>query len=212
MGKFLALVILVVTTVWLAPLCARLPETASTVAAPVAPAPPAPPAPAPVSSQAPAPAPAAKPEPKPAAKPRPAKGDVGLSTFSMRSMFPEEKEKYVVSVVRANRSAEAASGVRMTLTARKDGAILERAESGPGQTLAAGTSSYFGLGISTMILDELLDAPYGDGTGLEWSLVYRLASDAPGATRCFRLYALPRRREPAGIDWVPQGESRSCAP
>lgn len=212
MGKFFAAVIIVVTAGWLVPMCAGLPEDLKTFPAPAETAAPAAPEPEPVAPEPePAPEPELKPAPEPEIKPA-AKGDVSLSTFRMRTMFPEENGKFVISVVRANRSAEEASGVRMTLTARKDGALVERSESGPAQTLAAGSESYFGLAVSTMVLDEILDAPEDPGNGLEWSLVYRLAGDAPDATRCFRLNALPRRRDPAGIDWVAQGRSRKCAP
>lgn len=209
MGKFFALVIIVFMAVWLAPMCARLPTDLSTLSAPPAPAAPAEPvavAPAPVAAPEPAP-PAPAPTPKPAVK-----GAVGLATFRMRTMFPEENGKYVVSVLRANGTAVDATGVRMTLAARKAGEIIERAESGPAQTLAAGSTSYFGLGLSTFVLDEILDAPEDPGTGLEWTLTYRLASDPAGTSRCYSLNARPRRREPAGIDWQRQAESRVCPP
>lgn len=208
MGKFFAAVIIVLTAGWLVPMCAGLPDDLKTFPAPAESAAPAAPEPEPEPV---APEPVPEPVPVPELKPA-AKGDVSLSTFRMRTMFPEENGKFVVSVVRANRSAEEASGVRMTLTTRKDGALVERAESGPAQTLAAGSTSYFGLAVSTLVLDEILDAPADPGTGLEWSLVYRLAGDAPEATRCFRLNALPRRRDPVGIDWVAQRQSRKCAP
>jgi hypothetical protein len=127
-------------------------------------------------------------------------------------MLPEENGKYIVSVLRANKAGVPVSGVRMTLTTRIQGQIVERAESGPAQILAAKSTSYFGLGVSTLVFDELLDAPEDRGSGLEWSLTYRFASDAPGTLRCFRLRALPRRLAPAGITWLARGESHICDP
>lgn len=202
-GKFFAALIVVIVFIWLGPMCASLPSGLPTVAAP--PAPPAPaPAPEPIAAP-PSPAPEPKPAPKPALE-RP----VTLATYLSRTMFPEENGKYTVSVLRANRSAESAVGVRMTLTTRVRGEIVERSESGPGQSLAAGSSSYFGLGVSTALFDMLLDGPEDRRSGLEWSLSYRLTSDAPGTTRCFRMRALPRRREPTGIAWLALGESQKC--
>jgi len=205
-GKILAVVLLVLMGVWLAPMCSRLPVDLSTQSAPPAPVI----APAPVAEPVAAPAPVPEP-PAPAPKREP-QGNIGLATFRVRAMFPVENEKYVISILRANSSDEDASGARMTLTARRKGTILERSESGPGQKLRAGSKSYFGLPVATTVIEELLDAPYDDGTGLEWSLTYRLAGDAPGETRCYRLKALPRRRGASGVEWVPQGESHVCAP
>ncbi|MDD5304165.1 MAG: hypothetical protein PHS14_13780 [Elusimicrobia bacterium] len=207
MGKFFAALIIVLLVGWLSPMCARLPDDLSTVSAPAAPV-------APVVSTATAPAPepaVAPPAPKPAPKPaldRP----ITVATFRSRSMFPVENGKYVVSVLRANRAEVPATGVRMTLTTRMQGEIVERAESGPAQSLAAGSTSYFGLTISTVVLDAILDGPEDRRSGLEWALSYHLDGDAPGSTRCFRLRALPRRREPSGISWVPLGESQKCDP
>lgn len=197
MGKLFAALLIVFMIGWLGPMCSRLPADLSTVAAPAAP-----PEPDPTSESTVAP---------PALKPAP-EGPVTVATYPSRTMFPEENGKFIVSVLRANRAAERAVGVRMTLTARVRGDIVERAESGPAQSLAAGSTSYFGLGVSTSVLDAILDGPEDRRSGLEWLLTYRLESDAPDAARCFRLRALPRRREPAGIAWLALGESQKCAP
>ena len=204
MGKFFALIIIVFMAVWLAPMCAKLPEDLSTVAAP-APAVVAAPAVSTVTAPAPAPV-AAPPKPAPAA----AHGSLTVTTYRSRKPFPVENGKYVVSVIRANKGETPAVGVRLTLTARLKGEIVERAESGPAQSLAAGTTSYFGLGISTVVFDELLDGPEDRRNGLEWSLTYRFEKDAPGKTRCYRLRALPRRRPPEGLGWLPLGDSQAC--
>jgi hypothetical protein len=206
MGKFFALVITVFTVVWLAPMCANLPSDLSAVAAPAAPA-------APVVSTVTAPAPVAAPAPEP--PPAPAAiplSPVTISTYRSRSMFPVEGESYVVSVLRKNHSEVRAEGVRLTVAARVKGEVMERAESGPAQVLAAGTTSYFGLPITTEVFNYLLDGPEDKRSGLEWVLTYRLAGDAPGETRCFGLRALPRRREPSGLSWVQLGQTRKCEP
>ena len=215
MGKFFALVIVVFTVVWLAPMCANLPSDLSTLTAPVAPDAPA----APVVSTVTTPAPL--PEPKPEAAPTPPAvatpaavplSPVTISTYRSRSMFPVEGESYIVSVLRKNHSEVRAEGVRLTGAARVKGEVMERAESGPGQTLAPGTTSYFGLAITTEVFDYLLDGPEDRRNWLEWVLTYRLAGDAPGETRCFGLRALPRRREPSGLTWVQFGQTRKCEP
>lgn len=211
MGKFFALVITVFTVVWLAPMCANLPSDLSTLSAPVAPVAPA----APVVSTVTAPAPAPAPEPKPAAVTAPAAvplSPVTISTYRSRSMFPVEGESYVVSVLRRNHSEVRAQGVRLTVAARVKGEVMERAESGPAQSLAAGTTSYFGLPITTEVFDYLLDGPEDKRNWLEWVLTYRLESDPPGEKRCFGLRALPRRREPSGLAWVQLGQTRKCEP
>lgn len=205
MGKFSALVIVVFTVVWLAPMCSKLPADLSTFSAPAVPA-------APVVSTVTAPAPL--PEPAPAAAPKPASvplSPVTISTYRSRSMFPVEGESYVVSVLRRNHADVRAVDVRLAVAARVRGEAIERAESGPGQTLAPGTTSYFGLPVTTEVFDHLLDGPEDSRSGLEWTLTYRLESDAPGATRCFGLRALPRRREPSGLVWIPLGQTRKCA-
>lgn len=202
MGKLFAALLIVIMIGWLGPMCSRLPADLSTVAAPAVPTPPAAPPSEPVVAPR-APAPAIEPTPE-----RP----VTVATYPSRTMFPEENGKYIVSVLRANRSAARAVGVRMTMTTRVRADIVERAESGPAQSLSAGSTSYFGLGVSTSVLDAILDGPEDRRSGLEWLLTYRLESDAPGAARCFRLRALPRRRVPAGIAWLALGQSQKCDP
>ena len=137
---------------------------------------------------------------------------VTISTYRSRSMFPVEGESYVVSVLRRNHAEAQAEGVRLTVAARVRGEVIERAESGPGQILGPGATSYFGLPVTTEVFDHLLDGPEDARSGLEWTLTYRLESDAPGTTRCFGLRALPRRREPSGLTWVPLGQTRKCEP
>ena len=68
------------------------------------------------------------------------------------------------------------------------------------------------MSVSYGLLDELLSAPENSGTELHWMLTYRLESDAPGVQRCYSLHALPRQREPEGIDWKRLGESDACDP
>ncbi|MBI2789521.1 MAG: hypothetical protein HYX59_12645 [Elusimicrobia bacterium] len=211
MGKFFALVIAVFTVVWLAPMCANLPSDLSTLSAPVAPPVPAAPVVSTVTAPAPLPTPKAEPKLEPAAAAVPL-SPVTIATYRSRSMFPVEGESYVVSVLRKNHSEVRAEGVRLTVAARVKGEVMERAESGPGQSLDAGSSSYFGLPITTEVFNYLLDGPEDKRSGLEWMLTYRLASDPPGETRCFGLRALPRRREPSGLSWVPLGQTRKCEP
>jgi hypothetical protein len=207
MGKFLALVIIVFVTVWLAPMCAKLGTQAPVVAAPAPLPQPEAPAAVPVAASTVAlvSAGAVEPAPKPAVK-RPS---LTVATYASRKMFPLENDKYIVSVLRENKAAVPVVGVTMTLSTRMNGQIVERAESGPGQTLAAATSSYFGLGVSTVVFDELLDRPAEPGNEMEWAVTYRFMDDAPDTKRCFRLRALPRRIE-QGFNWLTIGESRKC--
>lgn len=209
MGKFFALVIIVFTVVWLAPMCARLPDERTAIATPIpaaeAIAPPAATEPA-VAAVAPEPAPAVA-APKPAVK-RPS---LTVATYDSRKMFPMENDKYIVSVLRENKAAVPAVGVTMTLSTLMNGHVVERAESGPGQTLAAGSTSYFGLNVSNVVFDELLERPEGSGNAMEWVVTYRFEDDAPGMKRCFSLRALPRRRE-QGFFWLTIGSSLKCGP
>lgn len=206
MGKFFAALIMAYAVLRLAPMCAKLPSDLSTLSTPAAPS-------APVVSTVTAPSP--EPAPAPASAPAPAAvplSPVTITTYRSRSMFPVEGESYVVSVLRRNYAEERAVAVRLSVAARVKGEVMERAESGPGQTLAPGTTSYFGLPVTTEVFNYLLDGPEDNRSGLEWTLTYRLESDAPEVKRCFGLRALPRRREPSGILWVPQGQSRKCEP
>jgi hypothetical protein len=212
-GKFFAALIIVFTIAKLAPMCARLPADLSTVAAPLAPAAPeAPPVPTVSTATAAVPAPVVAPAPVVVEAPKPAAkaGEVSVATYRSRKMFPVENEKYIVSVLRANKSDKPAVGFTMTLSTRLKGEVVERAESGPGQTLAAGTTSYFGLNVSTPVFDELLGAAEEPGNELEWAVSYRFEGEDAAKRRCYRLRALPRRREPEGIEWRKLGESRDC--
>ena len=203
-GKFFALFIIVFMVVWLAPMCARIPDNLTTTAAPL---PTAVVAPGISTVTMPAPAPGAA-----LAKPAPiqARPPLTVATYRSRKMFPMTDDKYIVSVLRTNKAEVAAVGVTMTLTSHMKGQNIERSESGPGQTLGAGTTSYFGLTVSTVVFDELLSAPEEPGTELEWFVSYRFQDDAPDMKRCTVLKALPRRREPEGITWLARGQSHQC--
>lgn len=203
MSKVFAAMIIAFMIGWLSPMCARLPKDLAAVPAP----PPAAETAAPVEAPAAAPEPVAPAPASPAAVPV---SPVTISTYRSRSMFPVEGESYVVSLLRSNHAAVNAEGVRLAVTARVKGEVIERAESGPGQTLAAGSASYFALPVTTEVFDYLLDGPDDVGNRLEWTLTYRLVTDAPDAERCFVLRALPRRREPSGVQWLPLGQSRKC--
>jgi hypothetical protein len=202
-GKFFAAVITVGLFVWLAPMCARVSD--ERVAPPVAAVEPAPSV---STTTAPAAAPAPEPAPAPAAKPS-AKGEVTIKTYRMKKMFEQENSRYQIYVVRANQSSATAQDVRMSLTTRMKGNIVEQADGAP-QTLAPGTTGYAGLSVSTAAIDEILDASDDAGAELVWSLTYRLEGDAPKTKRCFQLRVLPRRRQPEGIFWRALGESRDC--
>ncbi len=195
---------------WLGPMCARLTDEHTAIATPVPPvediAPPTPPEPAV------APEPEPEPEPEPAvAAPKPAakRPSLTVATYDSRKMFPMENDKYIVSVLRENKAAVPAVDVRMSLSTLMNGHVVERAESGPGQTLAAGSSSYFGLNVSNVVFDELLERPEESGNAMEWLVTYRFKDDASDVKRCFRLRALPRRLE-QGFTWLSLGESRKC--
>lgn len=201
MAKLFAALIIVFLIAWLAPMCSRLPADLSVTAQ-------RPPAAAPESVPAPAPAPAPALVPAPASAPEaPA---LVVSTYRTKKMFPVEKGKYQISVRRENRADADVVGVNVTLIARRKGLELERADNDSPQVLAPGSTGYYDLRVSTGAIDEILDAPFETGTELEWALTYRL--EGSDARRCVRLRALPRRRDPEGIDWVFLGGSRECPP
>lgn len=182
MGKFFAALIMLFILAWLGPMCSKLPEGPAAVSMPAAPAP----APAP---EAPA---------------------LVISTYRTKKMFPVEKGKYQIPVHRENRADAAVVGVNVTLIARRKGLELERADNDSPQVLAPGSAGYYDLRVSTGAIDEILGAPFETGTELEWALTYRL--EGSDARRCVFLRALPRRRDPDGIDWVFLGGSRECPP
>lgn len=211
MGKFVAAMLIAFMIGWLSPMCAHLPKDLAAVSAPTPAAAPAEPV------LAPEPSPVAEPveEPAPTSAPAPAAvplSPVTISIYRSRSMFPVEGDNYVVSVLRRNHAEVPAVGVRLAVAARVKGEVIERAESGPGQTLAPGSTSYFALPVTTEVFDHILDGPEDVGNRLEWTLTYRLETDAADARRCFGLHALPRRRAPAGLQWIPLGQSRRCEP
>lgn len=199
MGKFFAAVIIVVSIVKLAPMCARLPANL-TAAAPVA----AVPAPVAVSTAAaPAPAPAAKP-----AYPLD-KQAVTVATYKMKRSFKISDGRAMVSVSVRNGSELDAHDLRLTLAVRRGGKNAEKTGTGSFE-LAASTSVYRGLYVTTASLDALLAEPAEAGAELRWDLTYRLEGDEPGAKRCFTWRALPRVREPEGADWKNLGETHLC--
>ena len=205
-GKLFAAAITVGLFVWLAPMCARV--TDERVAEPAAPVAAVEPPPTIATTTAPAPEPV--PAAVPASSSRPAsKGEVTLKTYRMKKMFERNDSRYMIYVVRSNQADAAANDVKMRLTTRMKGNIVEQADGEP-QTLAPGTTAYAGLSVSTAAIDEILDAPEDAGAELAWTLTYRLKGDAPKTKRCFELRVLPRRREPEGIFWRPLGESREC--
>lgn len=197
MSKLFAAMIIAFMIGWLSPMCARLPTDLAAVPAP-------PPAAEPVE-----PVIASVPVEPPALAVIPL-DPVTISTYRSLSLFPVEGESYIVSLLRRNHAEVPAVGVRLAVAARVKGEIIERAESGPGQTLAPGSTSYFALPVTTEVFDYILDGPEDVGNRLEWTLTYRLETDAPDAERCFVLRALPRRRGPSGLQWLPLGQSRKC--
>ena len=144
----------------------------------------------------------------PAAKPA-SKGEVTLKTYRMKKMFEQDNSRYQIYVIRSNRSEAEAKDVRMSLTTRMNGKVVEQADGAP-QTLAPGFTGYAGLSVSTAAIDEILDGADDAGSELAWSLTYRLEGDAPKTKRCFELRVLPRRRAPEGVFWRALGESRDC--
>ena len=207
-GKLTAAAIIIVAFVWLGPMCASLPAPGvlpMPIAA-LAPEPAVAASTAPAIAAAPVPAPVA-PVVKPAARP-----GLTAAPYRMRKLPPIEGDKYIVSVLRANKADVPAVGVVMTLTTLVRGLVVERVESGPGQTLGAGTTSYFGLGVSTVVFDEVLDSSEAPGTELDWALAYRFQDDPATARRCFVLRTQPRRREPEGLTWTTLGQSTACEP
>ncbi len=211
MGKFFAAVIIVVSFIKLAPMCARLPSNLAAVSgeAPAAPEPVA------VSTEA---APAAAPvAPVPAAASAPAprvveptgKSSVTVNTYRMKRPFRIVDGRAMVSVSVRNAGETGATDMRLTLTTRLGGKNAEKTGTGRFE-LAASTSVYRGLYITTASLDALLAEPAEEGAELRWDLTYRLESDAPEVKRCFTWRALPRAKEPEGADWKEFGTSQLC--
>lgn len=197
MGKLFAALIIGVLLGWLGPMCSKLPDDLSSIAVPAA------------SSPAPISTPPVAPPPPAAAEERPA---LIVATYRMKKIFPQTQGKYLIAVRGSNRADVPAVDVMMTLFARRKGTVVERGDSAYPWTLEAGTSSYYSIGVSTGVIDDILAGPEAPGTELAWSLSYRLEGEEPDSRRCFLLRALPRRREPEGIDWRTLGESNECAP
>ena len=200
----------------LGPMCAHLPEESPVASAPVA-APVATPVAVAVSTPiAAGPAPkveAPKPEaPKApvvkAASPAAAGDGLIVATYRSKKSFAAENGKYLVAVTRTNKSDKKAVGIRMALLVKGSGQTVAKTQNRRDETQDAGASDYFGLYLSTSIVDAVLDGPDEPGTELEWDLTYKLEGD--DAARCFTLRALPRRREPEGIAWVSRGSSAVC--
>ncbi len=209
MGKFFAAIIIAFMIGWLSPMCSHLRENVSTIPVPspaVAPSEPVLPetVEAPVEALEPVPAQAPVPE-------RAAPRLVTVAPYRSTKMFPEiDGGRYLVSILRANLSDVAATGARLAVAARVRGEIVERAQSGSGQTLPAGSTTYFGLPVSVDVFDDILDGPDDQSSALDWTLTYRFEDDAPGTTRCYGVSALPRRREPTGLVWRTFGQTSVC--
>ena len=198
MGKFFALLITVVTTVWLAPMCARLPKPGEPVAVAVA---------VPLAPLIEAPVEVAPPPPPPAAYEGPA---VTVSTYRSRKMFTLVEGRPRVSVLIKNLSDRPASNMRLAMAARLDGKAVESARVNTTFEVEAGSSVYRGLLISMETLDAFLAETPAPNSELRWDLTYRLEGDEPDAKRCFTLRALPRQRDPEGIEWKAVGQSDKC--
>lgn len=199
MGKFFAAIIIAFMIGWLSPMCSHLRENVAVAPAPAAPV-------APVAPITPA-----EPVEAPAPVPIREAGLVTVAPYRSTKMFPEiDGGRYLVSILRANRSDVDAAGARLAVAARVRGTVVERAESGAGQTLAAGTTSYFGLPVSVDVFDDILDGPDDQSSALDWTLTYRFEDDAPGAKRCYGVSTLPRRREPTGLVWKTFGQTSVC--
>ncbi len=183
MGKFSAALILVSVFAWLGPMCAQHPATVAPFVVPDKPA-------------------------TPIAVPEPA--HVTLATYRMKKMFAATSSGYRIYVIRANQATVPAVALQTGLAIRINGTVVEQTVSAIPQTLAPGSASYAGLSVSRARIDEILSGPAAPGTGLEWTIAYRLEGEAPDAKRCFVLRALPRRREPEGIFWRALGESQEC--
>lgn len=198
MGKLFAAIILIVSFVKLAPMCARLPADLNTLATPVAPAPV-------VVSTAAAPAPAPAPKPAYALD----KQAVTVTTYKMKKNFKINEGRAMISVSVRNGSELDAKDLRLTLTVRRGGKNAEKTGTGSFE-LSASSSVYRGLYVTTASLDALIAEPAEEGAELRWDLTYRLDGDAADAKRCFSWRALPRAREPEGADWKELGSSHVC--
>lgn len=193
-GKFFALLILVVMTVWLAPMCAQLPTQAQ-----------------PVAVVAPPDEPPSEPIVEPVV-PMPALDTpaVVISNYRTRKMFTIADGYGRISVLLTNKSERDAVDLRLGMTAMREGKDVENARVNTAFTIAADSSAYRGLQVSMAMLDALLAEPAAKDLELRWDLTYRLDGDAESTKRCFTLRALPRQRNPVGIEWRTLGESRAC--
>ncbi len=213
MGKLFAALITVYATLKLAPMCARLPDDLSGVyreqassTEPAAPAPaPVPSAVPPVAAvQLPAPAPSPAPPPAtPAAAPD--SPGVVVSTYRMKAMFKITDGRGMVSVSVKNLSASAAKDLKLILTAVRGGRAAERLQANAFD-LAASSSLYRGLRLSMETIDAMLAAE--PGAELRWDLSYALEGE--DSRRCHFLRALPRAREPEGVEWTKLESGNAC--
>ncbi|UPT72433.1 MAG: hypothetical protein M0D55_10595 [Elusimicrobiota bacterium] len=200
MGKLLAAAIIVYSILKLAPMCARLPDDLTKVST-GAPAAAVPAQEAPVASTA-----AATPEPVKPAWPAD-KPAVTVNTYRMKTMFKIADGKGMVSVSVKNVSAVDAKDLKLALSAIRGGARAERWTANTFD-LAASTSVYRGLRLNTGTIDAMLAEPAEPGSELRWDLSYTL--DGETDKRCYVLRALPRTREPEGIEWKTLETSSSC--
>lgn len=213
MGKLTALILIVVTAVWLGPMCAHLPapETTGSVAttaplvAALDPVPVISSTPAPIPVVVPAPAPVTAPAPKPAFE-GPA---VVVSNYRSRTMFAVSDGNAKISVLLTNKSDREATDLRLTLSVAASSRPVENTRVNFPFTIAASSSVYRGLTISSGALDALL-GPAEGRSEMRWDLTYRLDGDEAGKKRCFTLRSLPRQHEPEGVEWKLLGTSTDC--
>ncbi|MBI5246307.1 MAG: hypothetical protein HY923_03945 [Elusimicrobia bacterium] len=204
MGKLTALILIVVTAVWLGPMCARLPapETMGAVAvtAPLAAA----------IDPIPAPAPAPAPAPVATAKPAPEGPAVVVSNYRSRKMFAIADGNVKISVLLTNKSDREAKDLRLTLSVAPANLPAENARVNYPFAIAASSAVYRGLTISSIALDALLGDAAGKSSEMRWDLTYRLDGDEAGTKRCFTLRSLPRQHEPEGVEWKKLETSTDC--
>lgn len=204
MGRFFAAAIIAVATLKLGPMCARLPSDLSKVSG-GEPAPAAAPAAA-VEVPAVSTAAAAPPPPAPAAWPA-ERAAVTVSTYRMKKMFNIANGKAMVSVSVKNVSESPARDLKLTLTATLAGKRAERWTANVFD-LAASSSVYRGLRLEAATLDAVLAEAPAAGTELRWDLSYLL--DGEQDRRCYALRALPRTREPEGVEWKTLEAAAAC--
>ena len=216
MGKFFAAAIMIAAFVKLGPMCARLPDDLTKVSggagAPAAPQVAVDTAAVVVPPAATAPVAVAKAESPKAKAARPAVADeeaVVVANYSTRKMFKVADGKAMISVSVRNVSDRAAKGLRLTTTAHLEGKEAAASTTMPFE-VAASSSLYRGMRVTTETLDALLAEPAKDGTEMRWDLRYTLEGDPAGSQRCYRLRSVPRV-DGEGVSWKNLEKTRNCA-